>query len=136
MLSPVTDPTESRIYAEPRVRDRSINVTLNGQFLFAFELPTRRPGAIQLMAYDATADFDAIEIRHLPEGIMLKSGRKTNGRGYPALVELAEAELFAKAEYTFALERIAADNASLKGIGQGSEETHGATRCTDSEGPT
>ena len=107
-----------------KVRDRLINVTLNGQFLFAFELPTRRPGAIQLMAYDATADFDAIEIRHLPEGIMLKkAGVKPMTEVTPAQVELAEAELvLAKAEYTFALERISADNASLKGIGQGTEE--------------
>ena len=107
-----------------KVRDRLINVTLNGQFLFAFEMPPRQPGAIQLMAYDAIAEFDKIEVRHLPAGIVLKrTAVNPMNMATPGLVKLAEAKRdLAKAEYAFLQARIAADNASLKGAGQGSEE--------------
>ena len=107
-----------------KVRDRVINVSLDGQFLFAYQMPPRQPGAIQLMAYDAIAEFDKIEVRHLPAGIVLKrTAASPMNMATPALVKLAEAKRdLAKAEYAFLQARIAADNASLKGAGQGSEE--------------
>ncbi len=107
-----------------KVRDLLINVTLNGEFLFAYKLPGRQPGAVQLMAYDATAEFDKIEIRELPVSLALrKEGEKPMSVVTSATVSLAEAQLeLAKAEYDFAQARIAADIASLENAGQGSEE--------------
>lgn len=108
-----------------KVRGVLINVSLNGEFLFAYNLPTREPGAIQLMAYDATVDFDRIEIRHLPVETDLEKAV-----GDPMLVvtenaiALAEAERnLAKAEYDFAKTRIDADNAIYKKVGKGLEKT-------------
>ena len=107
-----------------KVRDTLINVSLNGQFLFAYNLPKRQPGAVQLMAYDATADFDSIEVRHLPAETALK---KATEKAIPVVtantVELAEAKLnLTRAEYAFAKARVDADNAIYKELGQGSEE--------------
>ena len=107
-----------------KVRSTLINVALNGQFLFAYNLPKRQPGAVQLMAYDATADFDSIEVRHLPAKTALK---KATEKAIPVVtantVELAEAKLnLTRAEYAFAKARVDADNAIYKELGQGSEE--------------
>ena len=107
-----------------KVRSTLINVALNGQFLFAYNLPKRQPGAVQLMAYDATADFDSIEVRHLPAETALK---KATEKAIPVVtantVELAEAKLnLTRAEYAFAKARVDADNAIYKELGQGSEE--------------
>ena len=53
-------------------------VTLDGEFLFAYDLPSRQAGSVQLLAYDATADFYGIEVRHLPaETILEKASDKT-----------------------------------------------------------
>ena len=88
-----------------KVRGRLINVSLNGEFLFADNLPSRQPGAVQLVAYEATADFHRIEVRHLPASAVLEKA-KTKPTA-PAItagdVELAAAKLnLAKAEYAFA----------------------------------
>lgn len=87
-----------------KVRGRLINVALNGKFLFADNLPSRQPGAIQLVAYEATADFHSIEVRHLPVATVLEKA-KTKPTA-PAItasdVELAQAKLnLALAEYAF-----------------------------------
>ncbi|PAW79735.1 MAG: hypothetical protein B9S33_18905, partial [Pedosphaera sp. Tous-C6FEB] len=49
-----------------RVRGRLINVSVNGEHALAFELPERTPGKVQLITYDATADFLAFELSALP----------------------------------------------------------------------
>ncbi len=113
-----------------KVRDTLINVALDGEFLFAYKLPRRQPGAVQLLVYDAIADFYSIEVRHLPAGVALKEASK---KGKPVLttvpvitasvLELAEAKLgLARAEYAFAKARIGADNANYRKRGKGSAE--------------
>ncbi|MGB0582515.1 MAG: DUF1553 domain-containing protein, partial [Limisphaerales bacterium] len=96
-----------------KVRGRLINVALNGEFLFADNLPSRQPGAVQLVAYEATADFHSIEVRHLPAASVLEQA-KTKPTA-PAItasdVELAEAKLnLAKADYAFTKAHIDAVN--------------------------
>ena len=55
-----------------RVRDRLVNVSLNGQYLLAYALPVgRRAGRIDLVAFDAAVDFDSIEIHELSPNIKL-----------------------------------------------------------------
>ena len=107
-----------------KVRDSLINVALDGEFLFAYKLPRRQPGAVQLLVYDAIADFYSIEVRQLPAGVALKEASK---KGKPVLtasvLELAEAKLsLARAEYAFAKARIGADNADYRKRGKGSAE--------------
>ena len=113
-----------------KVRGPLINVALDGEYLFAYNLPRRQPGAIQLLAYDATADFYGIEVKSLPDETVLK---QANEKAKPiaskspviteAVVELAEAKLkLAEAEYAFTQARIHADNAIFRKTGKGSAE--------------
>ena len=110
-----------------KVRDQLINVSLDGEFLFAYTLPRRQPGAVQLLAYDAVADFHGIEIRRLPTQVLLEQAG--SGGKAPVTVEtinLAKAKLrLAKAEYAFAKARVDADNAVFRKEGNGSAETAG-----------
>ncbi|MCA9147306.1 MAG: hypothetical protein KDB05_31230, partial [Planctomycetales bacterium] len=49
-----------------RVRERLVNVSLNGEHLLAYELPVdRRAGHIDLVAFDAAAKFDSLVIHEL-----------------------------------------------------------------------
>ncbi len=112
-----------------KVRGPLINVALNGDPLFAYNLPTRQPGAVQLLAYDAMADFFSIEVKHLPaETILHKAGEKSEAINAKPLVterlvKLAEAKLhLASAEYAFTRARIDADNAIHKKMGSGTVE--------------
>ena len=113
-----------------KVRGRLINVALDGEFLFAYNLPRRQAGSVQLLAYDATADFYGIEVRHLPaETILEKASDKTKpivaSRSVitESVVELAKAKLsLAKAEYAFAKARIDADNVNYRKRGKGTAE--------------
>jgi len=113
-----------------KVRGPLINVALDGEFLFAYNLPRRRAGAVQLLAYDATADFYGIEVRHLPaETILEKASEKAKPivASAPAItentVELAKARLnLAEAEYAFTKARIDADTVNYRKGGKGTEE--------------
>ena len=113
-----------------KVRGPLINVALDGEFLFAHNLPRRQPGAVQLLAYDAVADFYGVEVKHLPSGIVLE---EAGNQAKPievqkpvvsaSVVELAEAKLvLAKAEYASTKARIDADNAKYRNEGKGSGE--------------
>ena len=113
-----------------KVRGSLINVALDGEFLFAYNLPRRQPGAIQLLAYDATADFYSIEVRHLPAETTLEKASE-NAKPIVAnapvitesVVELAEARLnLAEAEYAFTKARIDADNVNYRKAGNGTAE--------------
>ncbi|MCP4849682.1 MAG: DUF1553 domain-containing protein, partial [Verrucomicrobiaceae bacterium] len=116
-----------------KVRGPLINVALDGEFLFAYNLPRRQPGAVQLLAYDATADFYSIGVRHLPAEKILKEASekaKANLAKTPvitkAVVELAQAKLnLAEAEHAFTVARIAADNTAYRKTGNGSAENAG-----------
>src|SRR5262249_23439341 len=57
-----------------RVRGRLVNVAVNGRHALAYRLPIpRRTGAIELMTYDAKAEFTAFELSALPAGVKLVS---------------------------------------------------------------
>jgi mono/diheme cytochrome c family protein len=110
-----------------KVRGDLINAALDGQFLFAFKLPRRQAGSIELFAYDATADFYAIELKTLPANIALKT---TNQKAAPIvasdITDLAKAQLnLAETEYAFLKACIDADNAIYRKIGKGSAATAG-----------
>ncbi len=113
-----------------KVRGALINVALDGEFLFAYNLPRRQAGSVQLLAYDATADFYGIEVRHLPaETILEKASDKANPivASMPVItesvVELANAKLsLAQAEDAFARARINADNLNYRKKGKGTAE--------------
>ncbi len=116
-----------------KVRDTLINVAMDGKFLFAYNLPRREPGAVQLLAYDAIADFYSIEVRHLPaEAVLKKASEQAKAPVVTApiitagVIELAEAKLnLAKAEHAFAKARTDADNATYRKTGKGSAEAAG-----------
>ncbi|MBO61622.1 MAG: hypothetical protein CMO63_06605 [Verrucomicrobiales bacterium] len=111
-----------------KIRDTLINVALDGEFLFSFNLPRREPGLVQLLAYDAVVDFYEIEVRHLPSQVVLQkaSDNPTESTVTVEAIELADAKLkHAKAEYAFARARIDADNATYRNKGNGSAETAG-----------
>ena len=61
------------------IRDRLVNVFLDGEFILAHEVPQRRDdGVIELSAFDATCEFQSLEIRELPEFVALaKPGEKS-----------------------------------------------------------
>ena len=107
-----------------KVRNDLINVALDGQFLFAYRLPPRQPGSIELFAFDSMADFYSIEVKPLATDVVLK---KTDKRAAVVdsaqIIELAKAQLkLAQAKHTALNSRIAADNATLKKSGNGSPE--------------
>ena len=110
-----------------KVREHLINVALDGQFLFAFNLPRREPGSIELFAYDATADFYAIDLKQLPATTVLKTAKEKAAPIATAdIIELAKAQLkLAEAEVASVEAVVAADNAIHKNSGQGSAKTAG-----------
>ena len=113
-----------------KVRDRLINVSLDGEFLFAYTLPRRQPGAVQLMAYDAVTEFHGIDVWNLPAQVVLeKAGGAVTASVTAEKIKLAEARLgLVKAEYAFAKARVDADNAALRKEGSGSAEAVGTSQ--------
>ena len=99
------------------VRDRLVNVWLDGEFLLAYELPRRwEGGRIALSGFDATVAFDAVSIRPLPEEVVLTTaGKASSSSADPArALELAEAgKTVAAAELAHLEAVIAADTAAL-----------------------
>lgn len=108
-----------------RVRDRLINVTLNGEFLLAYTLPGRTPGGLlELFAFDATAEFDSLEVHPLPLAVALKDAGAPAKAGTTvnpaAALELAEARVAESETGLRSLQaRIAADDAALLGKDSG-----------------
>ena len=113
-----------------KVRDRLINVSLDGEFLFACTLPRRQPGVVQLMAYDAVTEFHGIDVWNLPAQVVLeKAGDAVTATVTAETIKLAEARLgLAKAEYASAKARVDADNAALRKEGSGSAEAVGKSQ--------
>src|SRR5260221_12332521 len=55
-----------------RVRGQLINVEVNGRHALAYRLEIpRKAGAIDLITYDATAEFTAFELASLPADVAL-----------------------------------------------------------------
>lgn len=71
------------------VRDRLINVWLNGQFHIAHLLPSRpENGRISLAGFDATVAFDSIEVKALPADLKLTEA--TTVPAAPANAKIAD----------------------------------------------
>jgi hypothetical protein len=114
------------------VRDRLLNAWLNDVFLLAYRLPERMPGCIELSAFDATAAFDHLEIRSLPEAVELTEPK--GGDAPPGDTEkgtaVAQAECAeAQAELDSVRAVIAADRARYGGGGQVDKLAHAASRA-------
>lgn len=94
------------------VRQQLLNVSLNDEFLFAYNLPSRYPdGKIELTAFDAIAEFDAIEVKPLAADAELKDAGAPPDKPKTSR-EVAEAKLTAAELELVAIQaRIAADNA-------------------------
>lgn len=100
------------------VRDRLVNVWLDGVFLLAYEMPRRGAGGrIAISGFDATVAFDAVSIAPLADGAKLiaAGGKGAAATADPAKsVALAEAaKSVAAAELAHLEAVIAADNAAL-----------------------
>ncbi|RLS59143.1 MAG: DUF1553 domain-containing protein [Planctomycetota bacterium] len=59
-----------------RVRGTLVNLTVDGAAAVAYRLPkTRQPGALQIITFDAQAEFLAFELRELPASVPLLEPR-------------------------------------------------------------
>lgn len=101
------------------VRDRLVNIWLNDKFQLAYELPDRRPdGSLALSGFDATVEYDWIEIRALPRSVKLtpaKNAKLPSLADPETALQLAEAKLdWAQKNYAAVQAVIAADNAKFK----------------------
>ncbi|MEO1980926.1 MAG: DUF1549 domain-containing protein, partial [Fuerstiella sp.] len=95
------------------VRDRLVNVWLNGKFMVAYLFPDRRPdGRFTLSGFDATVAFDDITIRSLPTDVKLAQSKDATTRPKPAnSVETLTAKLAAAEAKVVSLKAIfAAEN--------------------------
>jgi mono/diheme cytochrome c family protein len=104
------------------VRDRLVNVWLDGKFQIAYVLPDRKPGGrLELSGFDATVAFDEFSIRSLPPGVKLIEAKDKTPELKPVdSVELAEAKLAAvgarvlSLQATFAAENSRGDDSAYQ----------------------
>ncbi len=95
------------------VRNRLVNVWLNGKSQLAYTLPDRKPGGrLELSGFDATVAFDDITIRSLPTDVKLAQSKNATTRPKPAnSVETLTAKLAAAEAKVVSLKAIfAAEN--------------------------
>jgi len=97
-----------------RVRGNLVNVSLDGEFLIAYQLPYRHPGGvIELFAFDAAAEFESIRLQPLDPEIEMQAAKNADGGAIPdreAAIEIAAARVTEAETALAALEaRIAAD---------------------------
>ncbi len=60
------------------VRDRLVNVAINGKHAVAYQYPVKRePGRFDLIAFDAVVEFDSLEIRELPANVALVPAKES-----------------------------------------------------------
>ncbi len=71
-----------------RVRGPLVNVLLQGKHVLAYRLPiAREPGRLEIMAFDAVAEFSYLEVRPLPSDVVLVEAGA--GGGAPVTPEAA-----------------------------------------------
>ncbi|MDG2126800.1 MAG: DUF1553 domain-containing protein [Fuerstiella sp.] len=98
------------------VRDRLVNVWLNGKFTVAYSFPDRRPdGRFTLSGFDATVAYDSITIKSLPAATKLvdaKNPAASSPQDAATAVKTAEAKRLAAEAALKSLQAIiAADSA-------------------------
>lgn len=63
---------------EIKVRDQLVNVSLNGEHVISYRLPfLREPGKIDLLAFDAVAEFEMIDVSSLSTDETMIDGKTT-----------------------------------------------------------
>lgn len=68
-----------------KVRDKLVNVAIDGEHAIAFALPVaREPGHLNLLTYDASAAFDQFELRELPADAQLVAAETKPNAADPA----------------------------------------------------
>lgn len=102
---------------EIKVRDQLINVSLNGEHALAYSLPlAREAGKIDLLAFDAAAEFDSVKIIPLPADAEMIQGKQpakpslevARARSRTAAAALQSAKLYkASLEAAFAADKAA-----------------------------
>jgi hypothetical protein len=87
-----------------RVRGPLLNVAVNGKHALAYRLPIpRRPGALELITFDAKAAFRSFELSRLAASVALLPPGKPGAAPQPAPTTVAQARLaVAVAEKTLA----------------------------------
>ena len=94
-----------------RIRDRLLNVAVGGKHALAYHLPiARREGAVELITYDARAEFHSFELRSLPADAQLTPAGKGGSSTVQTVAQARAAVILA--EKTLA--RLAGELASLK----------------------
>jgi hypothetical protein len=77
-----------------RVRGTLLNVVVNGRPSIAFRLPIpRNPGALELITYDAAAEFVSFELRELPPSFRLADAQAPASNAQPNVLPLDQARL-------------------------------------------
>ena len=123
-LPTVGKPQELRV----AVRDRLVNVWLDGEFVLAYRYPGRHEGqGFSLSAFDATAVFHSLEIRALERNVELTEAKNDATVADPETlaseVQKAEKVLEAARREQEAIEAtIVADDARHSGAGEGASK--------------
>ncbi|MDB4614186.1 PSD1 and planctomycete cytochrome C domain-containing protein [bacterium] len=104
------------------VRDRLVNVWLDGKFQVAYLLPDRRSnGWFTLQGFDAAVSYDRIELRSLPDDVKLVDAKNKpafSRQDATAAVIIGELKLeFAEASLEALKATIAADNSRTQKSG-------------------
>lgn len=77
-----------------RVRGTLVNLMVDGQPSIAYRLPIpRQPGALELITYDAVAEFVSFELRELPASAPLTDAAAPANPQQPAAVPLDQARV-------------------------------------------
>lgn len=81
-----------------RVRDRLVNMIVDGEPAVAYRLPIeRQQGSLELITFDATAEFQSFELRELSPSVVLNEpaagSSKTEPPAGPGAVEQARLEV-------------------------------------------
>lgn len=82
------------------IRGTLVNVWLDEKFMIAYRYPNRREGFISLSGFDATVDFDSIQITNISNDTDLKQANNTDA---VTIDEAQQAVKIAKAHHTAAV---------------------------------
>ncbi len=100
------------------VKDQLLNIRVDGELKVACDLGERKPGQFSVWAFSATAEFDELEIRRLPDSLKLVPSA-SNPSSKPRVVTRQDLQLgveVAEAAYQSALANLAAERAGLAAL--------------------
>ncbi|HET6426552.1 MAG TPA: DUF1549 domain-containing protein, partial [Planctomycetaceae bacterium] len=76
-----------------RVRGTLVNMTVDGQHAVAYRLPiARKNGALEIITFDAQADFHHFELRPLPDAVVLMEPTKASGKPAADVLTVEQAQ--------------------------------------------